>query len=77
MSTIDRRIIDVQNELAAKEVVLRGLRSRLINTVGTLHTAKQLREADLDQLIMDATAICQLQTQVTALLRSLQELGSA
>ena len=77
MSMLDRRIVELQARIAAKELELKTHRARIINAVGHLGTARQLRDADLDDLVTDVSSLCALKAEVAALLQPMAELGSA
>ena len=74
---ITRKIIEVEKALAAKEVKMATLRTKIINAVGQLSTARDLRAANLDFLVTDVTKLCAGKSQVTVLLRQQLELGTA
>ena len=74
---ITRKILEVDMALATKEIEMATLRTRIINAVGHLSKARDLRAANLDYLIMDVTALCALKSEVAALLRQQLELGTA
>ena len=74
---ITRKILQVDKALAAKETEMATLRTRIINAVGQLSKARDLRDANLDFLVIDVTELCGLKSEVTALLRQQLELGTA
>ena len=73
---ITRKIVELDRMLATCETVMATLRTRIINAVGHLSKARDLREANLDYLVGDVTKLCALKSKVRELLRQQLELGT-